>query len=312
MVTGAGGFVGRHLADHLRRRDWQVVATRHASDPVAVDDSILLDLLDADLLEATLREVRPDAIFHLAGQSDVGGSWKIAELTYRTNVIGQLQLFEALVRLEQRPRVLVVGSNEEYGLVRPEETPVVESNPLRPANPYAVSKVAQDFMGYQYFVSHGIPCVRVRPFNHVGPGQRDAFVIPAFARQIAEIEMGIREPVLRVGNLGARRDFTDVRDMVRAYELVLVRGDAGDVYNLGSGRAVSIASVLESLVALSSVRLVVEPDPTRMRPVDIPLTLCDYSKAAAATGWRPEIPLERTLRDVLDDWRARVAKRGLE
>jgi GDP-4-dehydro-6-deoxy-D-mannose reductase len=212
-----------------------------------------------------------------------------------------------LVKLGAKPRVLVVGSNEEYGLVRPEDLPLNENSPLRTNNPYAVSKVAQDWLGLAYFLSHRIPVVRLRPFNHIGPRQSENFVVPAFARQIAMIEAGQQESVIRVGNLTARRDFTDVRDMVQAYCLAVVKGQPGEVYNIGSGRSHAIHEILDILISYSRVSVRIEQDPARMRPSDTPEIRCDARKFYQATGWQPTIPLEQTLQDVLDDWRARLA-----
>lgn len=268
------------------------------------------DLLEAGATVAILEETRPDLLFHLAGQAAVPESWRDPATTLVNNILGQLHLLQGVLAVGIKPRILIVGSNEEYGLLRPEELPVRESNPLRPANPYAVSKVAQDFMGYQYFLSHGLDCVRVRPFNHLGPRQGDAYVASSFARQVAEAEVGLREPVLRVGNLEARRDFTDVRDMVRAYYLALLRGEAGEVYNLGSGRDAAISSLLDFFLERSKMPLRVEQDNTRLRPADVPRSVCDFSKFKAATGWEPQIPLEVTLIDVLEYWRKEVALKG--
>ena len=202
--------------------------------------------------------------------------------------------------------MLVVGSSDEYGLVRPEELPIAETQPFRPTSPYGVSKISQEMLGYQYFLARGLAVVRVRPFNHFGPRQRDAFVASAFARQVAEAEAGLLPPVLRVGNLSARRDFTDVRDVVRAYWLALTKGEAGEVYNVGSGRGLPVQALLGTLLEMSGVPLRVEPDPARLRPADVPAIYADVGKLAARTGWSAEIPLERTLRDTLDDWRERI------
>jgi GDP-4-dehydro-6-deoxy-D-mannose reductase len=202
--------------------------------------------------------------------------------------------------------VLIAGSADEYGMIRPDELPVNETTPLRPYNPYAVSKVAQDLLGYQYFASHGLPVVRVRPFNHIGPRQSPAFVTSDFAKQIAEIELDLREPKLRVGNLDARRDFTDVRDMVQAYHLALERGEPGEVYNLGAEQAYSIEQVLEMLLELSDVKIEVVQDTTRLRPTDVPVVVSDCSRFRQSTGWRATVSMEDSLRDILDYWRERV------
>jgi GDP-4-dehydro-6-deoxy-D-mannose reductase len=226
-------------------------------------------------------------------------------------MLGQLNLFEALLGAGLRPRVLVVGSSDEYGQVRAQDVPTNENAPLRPITPYAVSKVGQDMMGFQYFAQHGIAVVRVRPFNHTGPGHDGRFVIPSFARQLAEIEAGLREPVLHVGNLDVARDFTDARDMVRAYRLALLEGVAGDVYNIGSGRAVRIAEMVDELVGLCATPVEVRVNSALFRVSDIPRQEADIGKFTALTGWRPRIPWHTTLRDTFEYWRAKVGEERL-
>ncbi|HEY0068550.1 MAG TPA: GDP-mannose 4,6-dehydratase, partial [Chloroflexia bacterium] len=206
-------------------------------------------------------------------------------------------------------RILVACSSEQYGLARPEDIPIDEDTPFRPNNPYAVSKIAQDALAVQHFLSWGQQTIRVRAFNHIGPGQSELFVASAFARQVARIEAGLQEPVLYVGNLEAERDFTDVRDMVRAYLLAITQGEPGGVYNIGSGQAYTIQSLLDAFLAASKVPVEVRQDPARMRPSDIPVLLCDASRFKQRTGWVPQIPLERTLHDILDYWREMVLKR---
>src|SRR5262249_39001114 len=226
--------------------------------------------------------------------------------TLPNNVICQVNLLEGIRNLTAAARVLVVGTSEEYGLVFPEELPIRETNPLRPLSPYAVSKVTQDLMGYQYFKSYGLPIVRTRAFNHEGPRRGDVFVTSNFAKQVAEIEAGRREPVVHVGNLKARRDYTDVGDVVRAYWTLLQHGTPGDVYNICSGRAWAIHDVLHFLLGESKVATIaVHEDASRLRPSDVPVLIGDASKLQQQVGWRPEIPFEQTLRDLLDYWRAR-------
>ena len=311
LITGVGGFAGSHLADYLLSQiDWQVSGCvlpgwdcSHLDRRVTC---IELDLRDRLAVRSTLERIAPDMIFHLAAQAFVPVSWDDPWDTLENNIRSQANLLDGLVKLGARPRLLVVGSNEEYGLVRPEDLPLNENSPLRTNNPYAVSKVTQDWLGLAYFLSHQIPVVRVRPFNHIGPRQSENFVVPAFARQIAMIEAGKQEPVVRVGNLSARRDFTDVRDTVRGYYLALTKGEPGEVYNIGSGRSRAIQEILDILVSYSRVSLHVEQDPTRMRPSDTPEIRCDPTKFHKTTGWQPHISLEQSLRDVLDDWRARM------
>ena len=312
LVTGAAGFVGRHLIQFLlNTTDFDIIGSVYYKLPLPSHDSPRVhfehvDLQDEEAVDDFIARWRPDYTFHLAGQSFVPYSWRNPWLTFDQNVHIQLNLFRAMIRAELDGRILVVGSGDEYGAIEPSDLPIDENTPLRPVSPYAVSKIAQDFLGWQYHHSHGIHAVRVRPFNHIGPGQREMFVASSFAKQIAEIEAGLREPVLRHGNLEARRDFTDVRDMVRAYWLLLNQGQPGEVYNAGSGRAVSIQQILDILLSMSRVPIRTELDPERMRPSDIPVIVCDPTRLHLTTGWQAEIPLEKTLADILDDWRAKV------
>lgn len=313
LVTGIAGFAGSYLAKHLLEQGLEVHGIlRHGESRDNIADVLSritlheADLTDAGEVAASLQVIKPDLVFHLAAQASVGKSWEDPAATLTNNILGQLNLLQALVKGDARPRVLIVGSYEEYGLVYAEELPVREENPLRPTNPYAVSKVAQDVMGYQYFISHALPCVRVRPFNHIGPGQKEQFMAADFARRIAQVEAGQAPPVLKVGNLEAQRDFTDVRDMVRAYYLALRRGQPGEVYNIGSGRMVAVREILDFFLSRAKVSVSVEADPSRFRPVDVPLSCCDSSKLNACTGWAPQVPLERSLEEILDYWRQKV------
>ncbi len=268
------------------------------------------DLSDRHFVLGMMRQVQPDRVFHLAAQAAPGLSWARAEETLVTNIVCQLHILAAAVESGLQPRMLVVGSGDEYGLVRPEDLPINECCPFRPNNPYAVSKVAQEMLGYQYFLAHKLPVVRVRPFNHVGPRQGIGFVLSSLSKQVAEAEAGVSAPVVRVGNLEAKRDFTDVRDVVRGYWLALQDGVAGDVYNLGSGRSRRIKDVLNELLALSTRHLEVRQDPARMRPSDVPDLVCDASKFRRQTGWQPQIPWEQTLRDTLAYWRSELRSDG--
>jgi GDP-4-dehydro-6-deoxy-D-mannose reductase len=319
LITGIAGFAGSHLAEHLlSRSEWEIYGVMH---PQLDTDAHIApfrnelhlvegDLLDPDSVKSNLEEIRPDFLFHLAAQAFVPTSWEDPWKTFENNVRGQLNLLQAIIDLQQNPRLLVVGSADEYGLVTPEEMPLAEATPLRPLNPYAVSKVAQDLLGFQYFASHELQVIRVRSFNHIGPRQRDTFVAGAFARQIAEAERGLREPVISVGNLEAKRDLSDARDIVRGYYLAISLGEPGEVYNLGSERAYAISHLLEVLLELSTVSLQVETDPSRFRPVEVPIVLSDCSKVREKTGWKAEIPLRDSLRDVLDYWRHVVSHAG--
>jgi GDP-4-dehydro-6-deoxy-D-mannose reductase len=315
LITGFTGFVGSHLAEYLLGRgDVEVFGVHrwrsrmdnveHLGDRVR---RVECDMRDAAGVRRLLRDVRPDRIFHLAAQSYVPMSWLAPAETLDTNVQGQLNLFEAIRDLELPTRVHIAGSSEEYGLVLPDEIPIREENPLRPLSPYAVSKVTQDLLAYQYWKSYGLHVVRTRGFNHTGPRRGEVFVTSSFARQVAEIEKGLREPVVLVGNLDSVRDFTDVRDMVRAYWLAIERGTPGDVYNICTGRGYSIRQVLDTYLGLAHVKVEVRQDPARMRPSDVTLLLGDGSKFQKTTGWEPTIAFEITLKDLLEYWRRRVA-----
>jgi GDP-4-dehydro-6-deoxy-D-mannose reductase len=312
LVTGIGGFVGAHLTTYLLEEEqcevWglDLVEGRAAQFGSRITLQVGDLLLKLPALKQLFQSARPDCVFHLAAQAFVPASWQDPWSTLENNIRGQLNVLLAALSVEPPSRVLVVGSAEEYGLVAPDELPVRETNALRPYSPYAVSKVAQDMLGYQYYASHKLPTVRVRPFHHIGPGQSPAFVASDFGKQIAEAEAGLREPVMHVGNLEARRDFTDVRDMVRAYYLAVTKGQPGAVYNIGAERSYSIRELLDTLLASSTVPIRVEQDPARLRPSDVPELLCDCSRFRAQTSWRTEIGLERTLRDILDYWRTHV------
>jgi len=311
LVTGVTGFAGSHLVDYMLERGdveiWGIHRWRSRTENIEhFRDRIQLvecDLRDAESTRDTIEKIRPEWIFHLAAQSFVPTSWKAPTESLTTNVLGQLHVFEACRRIGITPRIQIACSSEEYGMVHEDELPIKETNPLRPLSPYAVSKVAQDLLAYQYFMSYGTDAVRTRGFNHEGPRRGPVFVASDFAKQIADIEKGAREPVIHVGNLEARRDFTDVRDMVRAYWLALEKGVPGEVYNLASGKAWRIRDVLDLLLGMTKVKIEVRTDPTRLRPSDVPVLLGDTSRFHAATGWQTTIPFERTLADMLDYWR---------
>ena len=312
LITGAGGFVGGHLCAHLlAHTDWELTGTVYPRPVEAQPQELRLRLRHANLcdpegVQALVNDVQPDCIFHLAAQSFVPASFADPWDTLQNNIRAQLNLLEAVRRSGRDVRVLVVGSNEEYGTPGPGELPLTEESPLRPNNPYAVSKVAQDFLGLQYHLAYGLPVVRVRPFNHTGPGQALRFVVPAFASQIARIEAGQQEPVMKVGNLEVSRDFTDVRDIVWAYHLAVVQGQPGDVYNLASGQPQSVRGLLEDLLSYSRVHIRVERDPDRYRPVDVPMVYGSAEKFRQHAGWVPQISFEQTLRDVLEYWRNQI------
>jgi GDP-4-dehydro-6-deoxy-D-mannose reductase len=312
LITGANGFAGSHLAEYLLEHTDIApygLGLGHQEHIAHLKGKLIFsedDLCDPERVKGVLAEIRPDLIFHLAAQAYVGVSWQDPWATLANNIRAQLNILQAVVGLSLPARVMVVGSNEEYGLVRPDELPVKETNPLRPDNPYGVSKIGQDMLGLQYHNSYGLQVVRVRPFNHIGPRQSEQFVASAFARQIAEAELGLREAVIRVGNLSSQRDFTDVRDVVRAYYLILVQGQAGEVYNIGSGVPRLISHLLDTLLKLSKLNIKVQQDPARLRPSDVPIIYCDPSKLKACTGWQPTISFEQSLYDVLEYWRERI------
>lgn len=289
-----------------------MIGVRRQAGPGLISRGLSLiraDLREREPIADILRETQPDLVFHLAAQAHVPTSWTDPAGTLVDNILCQVNLFLGLLQAKVDSLILVPGSNDEYGYIRPDELPVREENPLRPTSPYAVSKVAQDLLAYQYSLTHGLKCIRMRPFNHTGPGQGAGYVVPSLAKQVAEAEAGLAPPVVKVGNLEAQRDFTDVRDVVRAYHLALLRCQPGEVYNLGSGRAVSIRQVLDFFLARSQVPLRVARDEERMRPWETPVSVCDATKFRSQTGWQPEIPLEQTLADVLDYWRKVVAGR---
>jgi len=311
LITGITGFAGSHLAELcLSKTDvelYGMIRWRSRMENIEhIQDRIRLlecDLRDASSTRDVIEEVRPDRIFHLAAQSFVPTSWKAPSESLQTNIIGQLNIFEAVKKLGLDCRIQIACSSEEYGMVYPDEVPIKESNPLRPLSPYGVSKVGQDMLGYQYFMSYGMKIVRTRGFNHTGPRRAPVFVCSDFARQIIDIEKGLKPPVMEVGNLEAKRDFTDVRDMVRAYWLSLEKGTPGSVYNICSGRSYSIRDILGKLVEISGVRVDVRTDKGRLRPSDVPLLEGDNSAFRRDTGWEPAIPMDKTLADLLDFWR---------
>ncbi|MBC7224883.1 MAG: GDP-mannose 4,6-dehydratase [Anaerolineae bacterium] len=318
LITGINGFVGSHLAEYLlAHTDWQICGTVYGRlDNIAsIREQLTLfpaELSREQVVDYVLEETRPDYIFHLAAQPIPSVSRANPWFTLENNIRLQLNILEGVVRLGLTPRVLVVGSSEEYGAVQPEDLPIDEETPLRPLNAYGLSKIAQDFMGLQYFLSHRLPIIRVRPFNHIGPRQRPGFVAADFARQIAAVEAGLQEPVVSVGNLDVSRDFSDVRDVVRAYHGLMLRGEPGEVYNVGSGTAHSVRELLELLLGLSDRPIEVRQDPAKVRPADVPCLVCDATKLRKAIQWEPRIPFAQSLRDVLDYWREQVVREAAE
>jgi GDP-4-dehydro-6-deoxy-D-mannose reductase len=295
LVTGSKGFVGHWLLAHLEEQ---------RDDVLGVDTEI--DITDSKALREVVTDWAPDAVFHLAAQASVGASWADQGETYRVNTLGSLNVVEAALACAHRPRVLLISSSEVYGRVTADELPLREDYPLRPVSPYAASKAAAEMIALQAWLGSGLEIVRARPFNHTGPGQRPDFVVPALAQQVAEVG-ATGAQVLRTGNLAARRDLTDVRDVVRAYRALLISGTPGEVYNVCRGESVSIREVAERLLAAAGVDVPIEVDPDRVRAVDIPDLRGDPSKLAAATGWSPTVPFDTTLADVLEFWQRPAA-----
>ena len=333
LITGITGFAGSHLADYLhtlpdvevyglhrwRSRldnlaDLAAAGALNSIEPGASDVEVIrrhfvadkVNLLGGDIgdfasMQTAVAAVQPDRIYHLAAQSHVPTSWNAPADTLHLNIIGQVHLFEAMRAAKNHARVQVAGSSEEYGLVHEHEVPMTEDNPLRPLSPYAVSKVAQDKLAYQYFKSYGVKAIVTRGFNHCGPRQTENFIVATLGKQIADIEAGRQPPVIEHGDLTSKRDLTDVRDMVRAYW-------PGEVYNIGSGTTRTIREVLDGYLQLTDARIELREDPARMRPSDVKILWADDAKFSTLTGWHPTIPFEQTLRDTLDYWRGRAAR----
>ncbi|MBI2579901.1 MAG: GDP-mannose 4,6-dehydratase [Candidatus Aenigmarchaeota archaeon] len=309
LITGVTGFTGSHLAEYMlksgkiygtvRGRSRQTEFINHIKNNITL---LECDLSDTNSVMQTIDESEPDVIFHLASQTFVPTSWRAPQETMNTNVLGTLNVLEAVRKSKLDPKILITGSSEEYGLVMPDELPIKETNPLRPLSPYAVSKIAQDLLGFQYFKSYGMKIIRTRAFNIIGPRSGEKIVMAAFAKQIAEIEKGA-SPVIKVGNLSAQRDFTDVRDIVRAYDMCVKKCDYGEVYNICSGKAWVIRDALNVLTGMSRADVKIIQDPSRMRPSDVEILLGDSSKFRKQTGWMPEILFEKTAEDLLNYWR---------
>lgn len=308
LITGAGGFVGQHLLNHLASADpgaelhGTVLHTRDGAHLAIVCHTV--DLTVPNQVDALVSDLRPDRIYHLAAQASPRLSFQDPWGTLANNIQGQLNLILACREAGIQPRMLIVSSAEIYG--PGDGSAITEDAPLQPTSPYGVSKAAQDLLGLQYFLSDKLPILRARPFNHFGPGQREGFAAPDFAMQIARIEAGAQEPVLEVGNLSPQRDFTDVRDIVRAYRLIVERGKAGTAYNVASETARSIQEMLDTLLSFSRSKITVRVNPARFLPVDVPVRLGSAARLRADTGWQPQIPFEQTLLDLLNDCRQRV------
>jgi GDP-4-dehydro-6-deoxy-D-mannose reductase len=314
LITGVTGFVGSHMVEYLLKRgDVEIYGLKRWQDRMDnvehLKDKFITvegDITDGVSMRRIMNEIQPDKIFHLAAQSFVPTSWKAPEETLTTNIVGTLKIFEGVLDAGINPDIQIACSSEEYGLVYPDETPIKEENSLRPLSPYGVSKLACDYLGYQYYKSYGLRTFRTRAFNHEGPRRGEVFVTSNFSKQIAEIEKGKKEPVIEVGNLDAKRDWTDVRDMVHAYWLVTEKGKPGDVYNIASCESRTVKEMLDMLLSFSKAKIKIKQDPSRMRPSDVEILEGDCSKFKKLTGWEPKIPLEKTLKDTLNYWRSKV------
>lgn len=318
LITGISGFVGSYLAEYCLTQPgvevFGTVLSHHLGDEMKritqIKNKIKLfecNLTSRIAVERVLQEVKPDKIFHLAAQSFVKVSWDGPEDTIFNNIMSELNIFESCRSLGINPVIQIACSSEEYGLVLENEIPIKETNPLRPLSPYAVSKIGQEMLGYQYCKSYGLKIILTRAFNHEGPGRGEQFVTSTFAKQIAQIEKGKQEPVIKVGNLQAQRDYTDVRDTIRAYWLATEKCEFGKPYNICSGKIWRIKEVLDFLLSISTKKDIrIEQDPERMRPSDVQILKGDYTEFNKATGWEPEIPFEKTLEDTLNYWRERV------
>jgi GDP-4-dehydro-6-deoxy-D-mannose reductase len=322
LITGITGFVGSHLADLLlARKDVELFGIRrwssrmdllsHIKDVENQIQFFTCNILDPVSVFDVVERIKPDRIFHLAAESYVAPSWDMPHLYVTTNVNGTLNFLEALRKLKlTNTRFHIAGSGEEYGLVLEKELPITELSELRPVNPYAVSKVAQDLMSYEHGQSYGLHVVRTRAFNHEGPRRDKVFALPSFAYQIARIESGLQNPVVKVGNIEAKRNWTDVRDMVAAYDLAVEKCEPSELYLIGSDQIMTVRECLEHLIALSTRKgqIEIEVDPARVRPTEVPLLVGKYDKFVGRTGWQPALDFKQTLADTLDYWRAIVAR----
>lgn len=309
LIIGAGGFVGDYLIQCLTGNGvGEIHATKLPDQEYYNKDAMIhdLDIMDMENIISVLYETRPTHIFHLAAQSSVGVAWKKPGLTIDINIKGSVNVLDAVRELYYVPRILMIGSGEEYGHIKPDEIPICEDNHIRPGNIYAATKACQNMIGEIYAKAYDMDLLQVRAFNHIGPGQASFFVVSDFCKQTAEIEKGLREPVIRVGNLMARRDFTDVRDVARAYYLLADSGKAGETYNVGCGKAVYIKDILTMIISKAHKNIAVEVDQSKIRPVDVPIIEADITKIRQAVGWEPRIPLEQTIEETLDYWRERI------
>jgi GDP-4-dehydro-6-deoxy-D-mannose reductase len=306
LIIGGGGFVGPYLVKELvENQGMEVDVTKTEKEELNLPNASVhnLDILDIAQISELLNRLKPDYIFHLAAQSSVAYSWKNPGLTIDVNIKGCANLLDAVKNLDYKPRVLLIGSGEEYGHIKDGECPIVEDNVLRPGNIYAATKSCQNMLGRIYAQGYGLDIMMVRAFNHIGPNQTPTFVVADFCKQVADIEKGLAEPIIYVGNLSAKRDFTDVRDVVRAYGLLVQGGVSGETYNVGTGHAIAIQEILDMIISMSSAKISVRVDENKLRPVDVPIIEPDITKIKNTVGWTPRIKLETTLQETLNYWR---------
>ena len=310
LITGIAGFTGNYLASCLLERGYEVWGLDRSELSGPSSSSVNMryaDICSPEETDRVLEECRPDAVYHLAAQSSVGLSWQEPAMTMKVNVEGTINLLETMYNLQLSTRILLIGSGEEYGPVDSLD-PINEEKLPNPQNPYSMSKYLQTMVGMKYFRNYGMNIFFARPFNHTGPGQNRGFVVPDFASQVAAIEAGFQETVIRVGNLSAQRDFSDVRDVVQAYWQIVEQGKPGTIYNVGAGKAISIQTILDQLLSLSSKAIKVETDPNKLRPVDVPVIYSSISKLHKEIGWQPHIELQDTIKDTLEYWRNEIKK----
>ena len=303
LITGIDGFVGNHLSNYLLKEGYAVYGTSVIDGFKKENINIChMNVLDKEEIRNVINKIKPDQIYHLAGQSAVGLSWKNPVLTVDINISGTLNLLDIIRELKLNVSILIIGSSDQYGIIKPEECPVNEEHTQKPQSPYGISKKTQEELALLYSKAYDMNIIAVRPFNHIGTGQNLNFVVPDFASRIADIENGA-EPILKVGNLETYRDFTDVKDIVRGYAMLLNKGRKGEVYNIGSGKEVKVYDILRKLIDISGVSIKIEIDPDKFRPIDVPLIVSDNSKIFNDTGWKPEIILDDTLNEILQYWR---------
>jgi len=314
LITGITGFVGSHLAEYLVATGREVSGTSYKGDSSGNLDSIKnkisvwpCAIQNLEELYLIVKEMSPDEIYHLAGMAFVVDAWQNPRDAFEVNALGTMNLYDAVIRSRLNPWILSILSADVYGTTKEEEMPLTEDRLFKPINPYGLSKATADLIGYYYFYAYNLPIIRVRPFNHIGPRQSPKFVCSDFAWQIARIEEKLQEPVIEVGNLESKRDFTDVRDMVKAYAMLIEKGRAGEAYHASSEQAVSIDTILKMLLELAKVPIEIRTNPAKMRRSDAPVQKGDCSKLKRETGWAPTIPLRKTLEDLLNYWRHQIA-----